>query len=44
MKLEYTEIEIEIIEFDAEDIITTSNVEWPGGSSLDPVNPTNPNP
>lgn len=41
MKQKYTDLEIEIIEFDAEDIITDS-VQWPGGSNLDPVNPSNP--
>ena len=43
MKQKYTDLEIEIIEFEAEDIITDSNtLQWPGGSNLDPVNPSNP--
>ena len=35
MKQEYTELEIEIIEFDMADIITTSGPQFPG-NPLDP--------
>ena len=33
MKQTYDELIIEIIEFDQEDIITTSDPNWPGGNS-----------
>ena len=39
MKQEYTELEVEIIEFDMADIITTSDPQWPGPNPLDPDKP-----
>ena len=41
-KEKYTEVELEVIKFDAEDVITTSNPDYPNFPSTDNETPFEP--